>query len=280
MNTAVSARKPSQAGKFYPADERELLRDVERFLQAAPERAAEEPAVGFVAPHAGYSFSGATAGHTYRRLKELAPPLIFVAAPSHHAAFPLASMWDGPAYATPLGEYPIDQEAAACLRKRLPGIGVKKWADEIEHALEVQVPFLQVACPKSHMVPLLLGAQDRHNVEMLAKGIATICEGMSPGQVAFVASSDAYHGNSLDECRAADRRLAGILAHMDVEALYQDVESRRAMACGHGPIALVMELSRHMGARRGTILHQATSADVLPHRAGDYVVGYLSVMFH
>jgi AmmeMemoRadiSam system protein B len=47
-----------------------------------------------------------------------------------------------------------------------------------------------------------------------------------------------------------------------------------------GPIAVAMEVSRRLGARRGTILKHATSADVMPRGAQDYVVGYVAAMFH
>jgi hypothetical protein len=277
-----SARPAGQAGRFYPAGPQELRREVERAIDAAPSVESEDPPIGFVSPHAGYTFSGGTAGRVYRQLRDLSPSTVFVFAPSHHSFFPLASIWDGPAYSTPLGDCPIDGETVAGLKERLPGLGCERGAETQEHSLEVQIPFLQVACPQAGLVPLLIGDQSKGNIKKVVEAIAALCAetaGMERGKIAFVASSDAYHGDSLDRCRQSDRRLAEAVRTMDVDAFYEETDSRRAMACGAGPIAAAMLLSQRLGATQATILGQATSADAMPYRAGSYVVGYLAAMF-
>ena len=272
-------RPATQAGAFYPADPEELRGEVERYIDAAATHDLAAKAVGFVSPHAGYTFSGATAGHVYRQLRAAPPRRVFVFAPKHRPAREPASVWDGTAYATPLGEYPVDQETVAALRDAIAGLGCEARAHKDEHSLEVQVPFLQVACPDAQLVPILVNDQGAGNIESLVKGVWAVCEGMERSDVAFVASSDAYHGYSLEACRASDSHLAELLEGADVDALYRDLYAEKAAACGGGPIAAVISLARRLGVERGTILHQSTSADAIPHRAGSYVVGYVAAMY-
>lgn len=279
MDTATSIRKPFQAGRFYPADEADLRSMVARFLHDASVHPSAEMPLGFVVPHAGYSYSGATAAWAYRQLQAHPPDLVILLAPSHHANFPLVSYWEGSAYATPLGEYPIDQDAIMGLARLLPGMATRKWAEEMEHALEVQIPFLQVACPDAKIIPLLVGAQDRRNLHPIVKALASFCSGFDRGRFVLVASSDAYHGHRLQHCIESDRRLAELIGTMESERLLDAIESKETMACGYGPISIVMDIVRRLGARKSIILKQATSADVIPYRDGDYVVGYLSAMF-
>jgi AmmeMemoRadiSam system protein B len=215
-------------------------------------------------------------------LQSLAPEVVFVLAPSHHASFSHPSIWDGPAYATPLGDYPIHPEIAERLRQTLPGIRCETWAERQEHALEVQIPFLQVACPNAQMVPLLLGSCTSQNTDEVADGIEQVLrqENLTErGRVALVASSDGYHGYHLRECQASDAHLAKAIEQMDRQALYGSTPSGDPMACGRGPISVVIEISRRLGATRGVILNQTNSADAVPHSDGQWVVGYLSAMF-
>jgi len=273
-------RPAGQAGRFYPADADSLRQEIEAHLQATDLPETGRPPIGFVSPHAGYPFSGPTAAHTYRQLQALQPEIVFIFAPSHHAMFSAAAIWEGTAYRTPLGDYPIDQDYADRLRQAIPEIHAETYADLEEHSLEVQIPFLQVACPQARLVPLLVGDQKHENTQLLVEGVGRVLDETRPeGPTVFVASSDAYHGHSLVECRRSDSQLAEDLKKMDTTALYEDTRAGRAMACGYGPLAAVMELSRRLGAKTGQILHQTNSCEVMPGRAGSYVVGYLSVMF-
>jgi AmmeMemoRadiSam system protein B len=283
-------RPARQAGGFYSDDPNELRSEVAGYIEAA----APEPRLaqalgggaqfpGWVTPHAGHRFSGATAGHVYRRLRDWAPEVVVLVAPSHHAAFPVASVWNGPAYATPLGEYPIDRPLAAALAGELPGLQCQLQAEALEHSIEVQVPFLQVACPGARMLPLLVGSQDRGRMQQLAEAMGRALEraGYADGRrkVAFLASSDGFHGYVLKECLASDDRLAEAIEAMDESALYGSGGGGDSLACGRGAIAAVMAMARHFGATRGEILDRSTSADAMPHHDGQWVVGYVAAEF-
>jgi len=277
-----TARPPSQAGAFYTADPEELRHEVEGYITAAPARETPRPPLGFVAPHAGYRFSGSTAGHVYGQLRALRPEVVVILAASHRARFPHPSIWDGEGYRTPLGVCPTDVALVDGLHQSMPGIECQRHADAAEHSLEVQVPFLQVACPDARMVPILMGATDRSDAEALAEAILQAVGGAETaqrGRVAFLASSDGYHGYRLAECKTSDARLAKALEAMDVKSTYGLTASGDPMACGRGPIAVVIDVCRNLGATQGTILNQSTSADFIAHSDGQWVVGYTAAMF-
>lgn len=281
---SVSASRPAgQANRFYPGNPDELKAMVEACLEKAEPPKVDAPwPLGFVVPHAGYPFSGLTAAHAYKILGAFQPETLFIFSPSHHARFPLASLWDGPAYQTPLGDCPINLEMAEKLRKALPGLGCQKGPDREEHSLEVQIPFVQTVCPGSHIVPLVVGDQGPENVAALVEGVKEAlepdCENLR-GRVAFIASSDGYHGESMEECREMEAQLRDRLLKQDPEGLMAAMATGEAMACGYGAIAAVMALSRWAGAQEATLLHATDSGEMSGGYRGGYVVGYTAVMY-
>lgn len=281
--TLSGVRAPVVAGSFYSAAPEALRSEVDAYLDEAtlPDVEAPPP-IGFVSPHAGLIYSGPTAGYTYRRIRDLAPRLVVLVSPSHRVLFPGVSLWEGEGYATPLGEVPIDLEAMAALREQLPQAACNTKAESVEHALEVQLPFVQRAAPHARILPILMADQTKDNVQRLShalsQSIAKI--GLRRGDVVCVASSDGYHGHSTEECKASDGILAQCLESMEPMALLKRDGAGETMACGVGPIATVMSVAQSMGATKGTILNHSTSAERAPVQThGGYVVGYTAAEF-
>src|SRR5208337_82208 len=143
-----SVRQPAVAGQFYPAQPDELRRMLDDYLAQAAVPQLPGNLVALFAPHAGYIYSGKVAAHSYARLKGRKFERVVVIAPSHFEGFPFVSVYDGDAYATPLGNVAVDKEFAAKLAKlhpliRLSSRGHVPTQEQGEHALEVQLPFLQ-----------------------------------------------------------------------------------------------------------------------------------------
>src|SRR5512139_1642623 len=139
-------RPAALAGAWYPGDAAELGSYLDRTLDAAPAWSAPggERLGALIAPHAGYAYSGATAAAGYRALRGQAFDRVILLGPSHHGAFRGAAIADVDAYATPLGEVPID--AAAVTRLRASSlVGTGPDGPDREHSLEIQLPFLQRA---------------------------------------------------------------------------------------------------------------------------------------
>jgi MEMO1 family protein len=158
--TAEQVRPSALAGAWYPADPAELTQLVDGLLDGA-DGAGTALAPGelraLIVPHAGYVYSGPTAGQGYALLTGRSFRRVLVLAPSHHGAFPGLSIAAVDAYRTPLGDCPLDREVIGSLRASSL-VGNEPEADAPEHAIEIQLPFLQRAlAPGWRLVPVLVG---------------------------------------------------------------------------------------------------------------------------
>src|SRR5215469_13217911 len=133
MESSMSAiiRYPAVAGRFYPGDRDSLLADVESYL-SPPEKPIA--AIGCVAPHAGYVYSGHVAGAVYARLN--VPERCIVLCPNHTGRGQALSIMTRGSWATPLGDIPIDEPLAADILKAFPYLSDDSEAHRGEHAIE------------------------------------------------------------------------------------------------------------------------------------------------
>ena len=274
MPTVV--RQPAVAGRFYPANAQHLRAEVETYTTAPASAAAESEtkirAMGCVVPHAGYMYSGHVAGAVYRRLE--LPRRFVILCPNHTGmGEPLAIMSEG-AWHTPLGDAPIDEELAKRLKSRLPLLSDDAAAHQYEHALEVQLPFLQVLAPGFKFVPITVGTSNFEVLSALGKVIgAAAAEAGEP--VLVIASSDMNHYESDKVTRVKDRRAIDQLLALDPRGLYDIVHQADISMCGYGPAVAMLTAARKLGATRAELIRYATSGDV----SGDHdmVVGYAGI---
>lgn len=270
-------RQPAVAGRFYPANPLRLRAEIESYT-AAPADADAQPkiaALGCVVPHAGYMYSGHVAGAVYRHLE--LPQRVVILCPNHTGmGEPLAIMSEG-AWHTPLGEAPIDEELAAELKRRMPLLAEDEEAHRTEHALEVQLPFLQVLDPDFRFVPIAVGTG---NYEVLsALGIAlgnTLAQQRE--HVLVIASSDMNHYESDSVTRVKDRRAIDQLLALDPRGLYDMVREANISMCGYGPAVAMLTATRKLGATKAELIRYATSGDVSGDK--DMVVGYAGIAVH
>ncbi len=108
------------------------------------------------------------------------------------------------------------------------------------------MPFLQVVLGEFRFVPILMGDQSRSTCESLAGAIIPY---VSDGKTLLVASSDLSHYRPYDSAVKIDRRVLERIEQMDAEGLLDDLESGRAEACGGGPIAVAMMVSKSIDAK-------------------------------
>lgn len=204
MSTAVrspSVRAPAVAGLFYPADRKRLTATVESMLGRSlpPARAPR----ALIVPHAGYIYSGVVAGHAYALLEKSGRTLrrIVLLGPSHHERFEGLALPAAQAFATPLGEMPVDAAAVRKLRA-LPRVIVSPSAHAFEHSLEVQLPFLERLAPAAAIVPILTGEASPAEV---AEAITSVWDGP---ETLVVVSSDLSHYHPYAEARERDAATA------------------------------------------------------------------------
>ena len=252
------------AGLFYPDDASQLDHDIDTYLQAARPR-GDSPPHALIAPHAGYRYSGPIAGNAYAQLEPWAEAIhrVVVLAPSHRVAFRGIAVSSATAFATPLGEIDVDPEAVAAIA-RLPGVGLLDAAFAEEHALEVQLPFLQRVLGRFTLVPLVVG-------DAPAEDVARVLERLQDEHTLIVVSSDLSHYHAYAECQRRDRATSESIA-----ALADDRVGPED-ACGAYPLRGLLTLARRHGWRVET-LDVRNSGDT----AGDRqrVVGYGAYAFY
>ncbi|MBD3408716.1 MAG: AmmeMemoRadiSam system protein B [Ignavibacteriales bacterium] len=262
-------RKPAVAGMFYPADAEELRTTVAGYLDATVDKTLNEIG-GLIAPHAGYPYSGALAGKAYAALRPGAYDSVVVVSPSHRDYFQGVSIYDGDAYGTPLGEIPIHRELSDALVRADADIFYGDEGHRQEHALEVQLPFLQERLGSFELVAAVMGDQNAPSIDALADALAETID----DRTLVVASTDLSHFHSRADAEILDARFQERIDAFDVDGLISDLAEGVSEACGGGPAAAVMKALAKRGFRNALTIDRRDSA----HATGDKreVVGYLS----
>lgn len=267
-------RKSVIAGTWYPGSANALRREIQQYLdQAALPELQGRPAA-LVSPHAGYVYSGPIAAFGYKTLKKGEFEKVIIVGPSHRAYFRGAALFGAGGFETPLGIVETDSGLTESLAEATPMIKSTPDAHAQEHSIEIQLPFLQVVLGDFRFVPVLMGEQSRGICEAVA---AAITPALADGKTLLVASSDLSHYRPYDSAVKIDKVVLDRIENMDADGLLDDLESGRAEACGGGPIAVAMKVSKRLQAEKSTILKYANSGDISGDRSG--VVGYVSAVF-
>ena len=272
-----AVRSPAVAGQFYPAQPDELRNMVDAFLAQATVPPLQGDLVALIAPHAGYIYSGKVAAYSYALLKGRKFDRVVVIAPSHFETFPFVSVYDGDAYATPLGNVVVDKEFAAKLAKsssllQLSARGHVPSQQQGEHALEVQLPFLQRTLGEFKLVPIVMGDQTYETERALGVALAKMVKGTN---TLIVASSDLSHYHTYDEASKMDQKTLKAIELWDYLTLSENLERRVWEACGGGPIVATLIAAERLGAKQARILKYANTGDVTADHSR--VVGYGAV---
>jgi MEMO1 family protein len=254
-------RPPAVAGLFYPAEPARLRAEVLQLLAQAALAPAGLRAKALIAPHAGYAYSGAAAAAAFAALgAEVAEAVrrVVLIGPSHHVAFRGIAAPRAEAFTTPLGRVPVDREALSGLAD-LPFVGLADGPHAPDHALEVELPFLQLRLGAFAAVPLLVGeASPQEVAELLG------CLWGGP-ETLIVVSSDLSHFHAYETAQRLDAGTAAAIERGDWSGLGP------GHACGFLAVAgLLIEARRHgLRARR---LALCNSGDTAGPR--ERVVGY------
>ena len=273
-------RQPGVAGSFYPADPKALTTMMDDMLAhaASSQPPIADPILAVVAPHAGYEFSGPVAAYTYAALKGRNFSRVVVIAPSHHEYFDFTSVYDGDAYATPLGTVRVDKAFAAQLAKMSPTIqlssrGHTPTKEGAEHALEVQLPWLQRVLGDLRSCPLSWETRVE-NSRALGVALAKLIHGQD---TLIVASSDLSHYHPYDDAVKIDHKTLNALQQWDYLSMSRNFEERVWEACGGAPIVAAMIAAERMGANEARVLKYANTGDVTEDHSR--VVGYSADVF-
>jgi hypothetical protein len=263
-------REPAVAGRFYPADVRELTRQI---LQYSPDTATRVRALGCMVPHAGYMYSGHVAGAVFSALE--LPERFIILCPRHYPEGQALAILSEGAWRTPLGEAAVDSELAVELKRACNLLHEDSAAHRHEHSLEVQLPFLQKLKGSFRFVPIALGTDRFASFESLGRAVAeVIAQHAEP--ILIVASSDMNHYEPDDVTRVKDRKAIDRILALDPRGLYDTVRREGITMCGYGPAVAMLTAATSLGATKADLIRYATSGDVSGDR--DEVVGYAGIV--
>jgi AmmeMemoRadiSam system protein B len=254
-------RPPAVAGQFYPAQPAALQAMVDGFLAGVA--APGEPCRALVAPHAGYIYSGPVAASAYARLIPLQEQVrrVILLGPAHRAPVRGLAASSAAAWATPLGNVPLDQQAIQELLV-LPWVHYDDSAHAPEHGLEVHLPFLQRVLPDFVLAPLVVG-------EAAPDEVAGVLERFAgEGATVLIISSDLSHYHDYEQACALDQETARTIEQL------QPLQA--GQACGRHAINGLLQLARRQGWQ-GRTLDLRNSGDTAGPR--DQVVGYGAFLF-
>ena len=250
-----SVRPPAVAGAFYPREPSALRDAVDRLLGEMPRDDGADVPRALIAPHAGYVYSGPVAASAFRRVAGAGFTRVVVIGPSHFVPFRGIATPRALAFGTPLGEVPLDRAALA----DLPSVVRADEPHRREHAIEVELPFLQRVLGGFALVPLVVGDTTEEEVAAALQPFAD-----DPATL-IVVSSDLSHFLDYEAARRRDRATAGAIERLESAAIgpYD--------ACGWLPIQGWLALARRcsLGAQR---LDLRNSGDTAGDRGS--VVGY------
>ncbi len=274
--TQPGIRKPAVAGSFYPANPAELTKTIAGYFSEVEKVPLAGRPVGIIAPHAGYPYSGKTAAKAFKLLEGEEYDTVVIISPSHTVFFQGSSVFDGVGYETPLGVVDIDRPMAKRLANIGPSVYFSKMGHAVgnvrgEHALEVQLPFLQICLGNFKLVPVVMGDQDENSIRALGEALAAVLQDTN---ALMVASTDLSHFHPEKRARKLDYAVQEAIEKFDPDLLLSTIEEGRGEACGAGPVAAVMLAAKRLGSRDVRFLDYTTSGAT----TGDFseVVGYLS----
>ena len=256
-------REPAVAGMFYPENASTLHNTINGFLDGVDFKPGPMPKA-LIAPHAGYEYSGSVAASAYARLRPYRDcyTRVILLGPCHRVATSNLALSSADVFRTPLGDVPLDKELIMGLD--IPGVEVFDTAHQLEHSLEVHLPFLQTVLGEFTLVPLAVGDAAP---ETVAEAINILWGGK---ETLIVVSSDLTHYLAYDEARDRDRLTCEAIEHLEGDGIGHDD------ACGATPVkGLLIEAKRR--SMEASTLDLRNSGDTAGSK--DHVVGYGAWMF-
>jgi AmmeMemoRadiSam system protein B len=273
MNARSEIRPSPIAGMWYSSNPARLGAEIDRYLSEASLPPLQGKVVAVIAPHAGYRYSGRTAGYAFRSVQAQSPELVAVLSP-YHDFHPNALLTSAHAfYNTPLGNVEVDRSAVqqinqALLSHHLPQLN--EISSDHEHSLEIELPFLQRALKQPfRLLPLMLRARSPEILRQLGEILAEI---LSRQESLLVASTDLSHFYPQETACKLDQAMLEQIETFSPEGVLEAEAKGSGFACGAPAVAVVLWAARALGGERVVVLHHSTSAD----ETGDpsSVVGY------
>lgn len=258
MPTSEPRREPAFAGRFYPGDPRALRRELDRYMRPTP---APVAARMLMAPHAGYVYSGELAGHTWSKVH--VPERVLLLCPNHTGRGSRRALWPGGAWNTPDGPVAVAADLTRALLDA--GLQADTAAHQLEHAIEVHLPFLRARNPAAQIAALCVGDLGLDDCRDLGASIAAVLrahEARGGGPVLLAASSDMSHYIPADAAAERDRLALDRLLALDPAGLFRVVERHDITMCGVLPTTIALFAALDLGATTAELVGYTHSGRV------------------
>jgi AmmeMemoRadiSam system protein B/AmmeMemoRadiSam system protein A len=283
------------AGSWYPDKADSLDKMLNKQLQEAKAKLAVLPAnerpgkniLAIIAPHAGYVYSGQTAAFAYAALSNTKCKRLFLLGPSHHIGFNGAVVPSQCILETPIGNLDIDRDAVDKLLSS-PGFQQVDQVFDVEHSLELQLPWILKTQGRVKVVPLAIGSLNSDTAKEIASGLRNE---LQPGDVVIISSDFTHYGPRFDyqpfgeqstnsqvkeKIAALDKEAFNYLKKLDSTELLEFYQRSHDTICGIYPCAILLSLLPHSAG--ATLLRYSTSADVEKEDL-DNSVSYMAIAF-
>ncbi len=251
------------------------------FAQAVPSKGIANVAA-IIVPHAGYPFSGVVAASGFNQIdpnKEY--DNIFVLGPSHYVGFDGAAVYTRGNFITPLGVVKVNTELAKELIRADKIFSDRNDAQEQEHSIEVELPFLQYRLKKDfRIVPIVVGSSS-------IKAYQRIAEKLQPyfnSRNLFVISTDFSHYPPYEDAEAVDKATAAAVLTNSPEALIKTVQANAkrnipnlaTSMCGLADVLTLLYMTQNHPDVTYTAIQYKNSGDADPS-VRRQVVGYYAI---
>ncbi len=267
-------RKAGGAGSFYSRDKLILERELSMFLESAPTLGLSRPLRAIIAPHAGYLFSGGVAARAYAQILNARYRRVIVIAVSTEEQYPFCSIYPGLGYETPFGEVAIDHVYSEKLCAYSSVIQFSETGHTTkEHAIEVQLPFLQLCLGKFGLIPIVLGEQGLNVVNTLAEAVV---KNIPAENTLIVACSNLSRGHHDQKARILDQVAIDILNQFDEKRLWREIKEEQTEMSGYGAVVAAMKIAKGMGSKEARVLIHRHSGDISGNL--NEVEGYLAAV--
>ena len=276
-------RKAVGEGRWFSSSKEELTKEVDNYINSAFSKIPkiEGQILGCISPHAGFRYSGPTAGYDFAALKKDAeihgqPDTVFIIGFSHSSHFNYAAIMDGKGIKTPITTTEIDLDSIKimCNGKKY----IKCWYEPHhgEHSAENELPFVQRAFPSAKVVMILVGTHESDVFQEVADGL---CEVSKQKKIYVVASSDMLHNESHSLVEKVDRETIALTEKLDVQGLLKKWDYDNQIYCGISAVIPTMMYSIKQKCKKAITLDLTNSELVTKKRNSGYVVGYGAVVF-
>ena len=266
-------RKAVVAGQFYSGRRSQLEKEVTSLMKCP---LGKYSAVGIVAPHAGYMYSGGVAGNVYASIKNLKESVVIIG-PNHTGLGEQFSLMSTENWMTPLGEVAVDDELAKMILKTSQLIKEDKFAHTEEHSIEVQLPFLQKLKPNVKIVPITVSFADIDTLTAVAGDIVRAIKKIKIKPL-IIASSDMTHYESHESAKKKDKLAMDQILELNTNKFLEQIGKYNISMCGYAPTSVMMSAALKLGAKKAELIKYMTSGET----SGDYssVVGYAGLVIY